>query len=250
MPLSAKASLPPDPPGHPEIFNIRQLAAYLMVSEKTIYRMIEKRQIPGVRVGSQWRFRRRDIEDWLSEQIRQVEYERKRDVADELATAEEMDIAPFLQPENLFLGVPAAPRDELLASIVRRATLDPHVDKDALAASIVKRESLCSTALLDDVAFPHPLSSDEFRFTTKRLVVATLDAPVDFGDAHGHRPSIVCVLLTRTPRGHLLALSRALKLFADPALQLRLRQSSTPAEALAHLSAFETRLGAPATATP
>src|SRR5512143_119769 len=103
MPLSAKpTSLPPDPPAAPEIFNIRQLAAYLMVSEKTIYRMIEKRQIPGVRVGSQWRFRRRDIEDWLSEQIRQVEYERKSGVAEELGASEVMDIAPFVQPENVW----------------------------------------------------------------------------------------------------------------------------------------------------
>ena len=47
-----------------DILTIKQLSDYLMVSEKTIYRMMEKRQIPAVRVGSQWRFRRRDIEAW------------------------------------------------------------------------------------------------------------------------------------------------------------------------------------------
>jgi excisionase family DNA binding protein len=231
--------------GAGEIFSIRQLAAYLMVSEKTLYRMVERRQIPGVRVGSQWRFRRSDIEAWLSEQVRQMEYERKSGVAEELGASEVMEIAPFLQAENVWLNLPVVPRDELLAAMVEGATLDPHVDKLQLAASIQKRENLCSTALLDAVAFPHPVAPEEFRFTRKRLLVATLERPIDFGDPHGHRPSIVCVLLARSLRGHLFALSRALKLFGDPRLAESLRAAASPADLVARLSAFE-RVLAPA----
>ena len=238
MPARTKAP-PPSVEAPGEIFNIRQLAAYLMVSEKTIYRMVEKRQVPGVRVGSQWRFRRSDIEAWLSEQVRQVEYERKSGVAEELGAAEAMDIAPFLQPENVWLNVPAVPRDELIASMVGGASLDPHVDKAQLAASILQRENVCSTALLDAVAFPHPVVPEDFRFTRKRLLVATLERPVDFGDPHAHRPSIVCILLARSLRGHLFALSRALKLFGDPRLVESLRAAESPADLVARLSDFE-----------
>lgn len=226
-----------------EILNTRQLAGYLMVSEKTIYRMVEKRQIPGVRVGSQWRFRRRDIEAWLSEQVRHVEYDRERTVVDALSAAEDIDIAPFVEPENIWVKVPTAPRDELIASIVGAASLDPHVDRAHLAASIVQRETVCSTALLDAVAFPHPVVPEEFRFSRKRLLIAILEEPADFGDPHGHRPSIVCIILARSLRGHLFALSRALKLFGDARLHARLIGSTTPMEVLAHISAYETHLG-------
>jgi PTS system nitrogen regulatory IIA component len=232
----------PDSPAAWEIFNIRQLAAYLMVSEKTIYRLMEKRQIPAIRVGSQWRFRRRDIEAWLSDQVRQVEYERKRTVVDELSAAEEIDIAPFVDPENVWVRVPAAPRDTLITSMIAAATLDPHVDKAQLAASVVSRENVCSTALLDDVAFPHPVVPEEFHFNKKRLLIATLEEAVDFGDPHGHRPWIVCVILTRSLRGHLFALSRALKLFSDAGLRERLRRSTSRSEVLGHLSAYEGHL--------
>jgi mannitol/fructose-specific phosphotransferase system IIA component (Ntr-type) len=174
-----------------------------------------------------------------------MEYERKSGVAEELGASEVMEIAPFLQAENVWLNLPVVPRDELLAAMVEGATLDPHVDKLQLAASIQKRENLCSTALLDAVAFPHPVAPEEFRFTRKRLLVATLERPIDFGDPHGHRPSIVCVLLARSLRGHLFALSRALKLFGDPRLAESLRAAASPADLVARLSAFE-RVLAPA----
>lgn len=39
---------------------------YLQVNLRTIYRLIKAGKIPAVRVGRQWRFRKRDIDAWLS----------------------------------------------------------------------------------------------------------------------------------------------------------------------------------------
>ena len=38
---------------------------YLQVNLRTIYRLIKAGRIPAVRVGRQWRFRKRDIDVWL-----------------------------------------------------------------------------------------------------------------------------------------------------------------------------------------
>jgi excisionase family DNA binding protein len=38
---------------------------YLQVNLRTIYRLIKAGKIPAVRVGRQWRFRKRDIDAWL-----------------------------------------------------------------------------------------------------------------------------------------------------------------------------------------
>jgi excisionase family DNA binding protein len=38
---------------------------YLQVNLRTVYRLIKAGRIPAVRVGRQWRFRKRDIDAWL-----------------------------------------------------------------------------------------------------------------------------------------------------------------------------------------
>lgn len=38
---------------------------YLQVNLRTVYRLIKAGKIPAVRVGRQWRFRKRDIDTWL-----------------------------------------------------------------------------------------------------------------------------------------------------------------------------------------
>lgn len=39
---------------------------YLQVNLRTIYRLIKRGRIPAVRVGRQWRFRKKDIDAWLN----------------------------------------------------------------------------------------------------------------------------------------------------------------------------------------
>jgi excisionase family DNA binding protein len=38
---------------------------YLHVNLRTVYRLLKAGQLPGVRVGRQWRFRRADVDAWL-----------------------------------------------------------------------------------------------------------------------------------------------------------------------------------------
>jgi excisionase family DNA binding protein len=45
-----------------------EVLAYLQVNLRTVYRLIKAGKIPAVRVGRQWRFRRRDIDAWLDSQ--------------------------------------------------------------------------------------------------------------------------------------------------------------------------------------
>lgn len=224
-----------------DILSIRQLSEYLMVSEKTIYRMLERNRLPAVRIGAQWRFRKRDIDAWLDEQVRRVEVEKAS--FEELEPAE-IDLHPLLAPENVWLDAPAAPRDELIRWMVDRATLDPGVDREALAASIRARENVCSTALVKGAAFPHPNEQSAFRFSKKRVLLAVAREPVDFHDPHGHRPRLVVVILARSVQGYLHAISRAVKLFGSASLVGRILKASSAAEVIAAIRDAEQRLGA------
>jgi len=48
-----------------ELMKLEEVADYLRVTEKTIYRLIDKQGIPAIRVGHQWRFDKADIDTWL-----------------------------------------------------------------------------------------------------------------------------------------------------------------------------------------
>jgi excisionase family DNA binding protein len=45
-----------------------EVLEYLQVNLRTVYRLIKAGKIPAVRVGRQWRFRKRDIDAWLDTQ--------------------------------------------------------------------------------------------------------------------------------------------------------------------------------------
>ncbi len=52
-----------------EIFlTTEEVLEYLQVNLRTVYRLIKAGKIPAVRVGRQWRFRKRDIDAWLDAQ--------------------------------------------------------------------------------------------------------------------------------------------------------------------------------------
>lgn len=52
----------------PKVLTVRELSEYLRVHPTTVYRLLRARQLPGFRVGSEWRFSIDMIERWRSEE--------------------------------------------------------------------------------------------------------------------------------------------------------------------------------------
>ena len=48
-----------------KLLTLNDLADYLSVSRRTVYRILKKGDLPGYRVGNHLRFRHSDIEKWL-----------------------------------------------------------------------------------------------------------------------------------------------------------------------------------------
>ncbi len=53
-----------------EIFTLDEVAKYLKVGKRTIYRLVAEKKIPAFKVGGAWRFTRADIDQWIREQAR------------------------------------------------------------------------------------------------------------------------------------------------------------------------------------
>ena len=64
-----------------EILTLQELSAWLKITERTLYGYAQKGIIPGIKIGSAWRFRKADIDAWLEEQRKLTESSRDRDKA-------------------------------------------------------------------------------------------------------------------------------------------------------------------------
>lgn len=48
-----------------EILTLKEVADFLKVTERTIYRLAAARKIPAFKVGGVWRFSRAEIDGWI-----------------------------------------------------------------------------------------------------------------------------------------------------------------------------------------
>jgi excisionase family DNA binding protein len=104
-----------------------EVLEYLQVNLRTVYRLIKAGKIPAVRVGRQWRFRKRDIDAWLDSQ-------RPRGGSRPApAGAPPKPAAPSARPRVLVVDDEASIRD-LLAKTLALAEYDVDVAPDGRSA--------------------------------------------------------------------------------------------------------------------
>jgi excisionase family DNA binding protein len=103
-----------------------EVLEYLQVNLRTVYRLIKAGKIPAVRVGRQWRFRKRDIDAWLDSQ-------RPRGGARAAAATPVRPAAGVTRPRVLVVDDEASIRD-LLAKTLALAEYDVDVAADGRSA--------------------------------------------------------------------------------------------------------------------
>ena len=128
------------------ILTIEEVAKYLRVSERTVYDWAQKGEIPSGKIGTVWRFKKTDIEQWVNDRLS----------AGRLGSQlKAVQMQAILSPERiLFLDYPAK-RDALLALAGNLAAAPQVKNSNELALEILKREELMSTAIGRGIAIPH-----------------------------------------------------------------------------------------------
>ena len=59
------------------LLTLREVAEYLRLKERTIYKWAEEGAIPASKLGSAWRFRKSDVDEWVEEH-KNVRREKRR----------------------------------------------------------------------------------------------------------------------------------------------------------------------------
>ncbi len=130
-----------------DILTIEEVAKYLRVSDRTVYDWAQKGEIPAGKIGTVWRFKKSEVENWVNERLSSGYGARKVDTA--------IEVNKILSPSRVVFINQSSKQDALteLAGVLATA---PQVKRaDELLNEILKREELMSTAIGRGIAIPH-----------------------------------------------------------------------------------------------
>ncbi|MFO7937947.1 MAG: PTS sugar transporter subunit IIA [Kiritimatiellia bacterium] len=169
-----------------EILTIEEVAAYLRVSERTIYDWAARDVIPGGKIGTSWRFRRGDIEQWVNERLGSEQQSSKKSG---------ITTSSVLTPERILI-LETKSKAETLKKLSELLTETPFIsNSDRLFADILDREELMSTGIGFGVAVPHVRVD-----YTSDLVMAMAvcrNGLCDYSTLDEDEIQIVCMLVAR-----------------------------------------------------
>ncbi len=223
------------------LLSIKQVAKYLGVSEKTVYRLVKKGEIPAIKVGNQWRFNQQEIDGWL------------RLERPEAYVAEHFDeflpesdspllIYSLLKKDGMFFGIPGKTREESLLNAIKVIKLDSQINRDELLSALIDRERLCSTGIGQAIALPHPRHPHEFKFTCSRMFLFFLENKVDFEAIDNLPVDKLFFIFARNIIEHLHILSALTRLFHEKEFRQLLETSINPWEVLENIKQIEGNL--------
>ena len=130
-----------------DILTIEEVAKYLRVSDRTVYDWAQKGEIPAGKIGTVWRFKKSEVENWVNERLSSSSNTKRTDAS--------VQVKNILSHDRLVFITQSAKRDALteLANVLADA---PQVKRgDELLSEILKREELMSTAVGRGIAIPH-----------------------------------------------------------------------------------------------
>jgi excisionase family DNA binding protein len=216
-----------------EILTIKQVARYLKVNERAIYKLAQEGAIPTVKIANQWRFRRSMIDGWLDLQMSShiVPHNGPRNGAEAPpGPSSDLKIADVLRPAAIQLDLTATTKAEALDEVASLLVNAFGVrDPAGLRQAVHHRERLCSTAIVEGVAFPHPRRNGN-RFTRElAIAVGRSTRGIDFRGMDGKPTHLVVMLCAPSDALHLQVIAKLGRLLNDTTLRQALAKASAPA---------------------
>jgi len=220
---------------------LRDAARLLQVSEKTLYRWIQKGVLPAYRIHDEYRFNRVELEEWA------VTHHRPLRAPVPAHPAVAAPASPPTPPPNLgaavqrggiYYRVGGRTRELVFESIVTLPGIPRHINTALLLEMLRTREQLASTAVGGGIAIPHPRNPLVLGVDEPTVLLCFLEHPVDFGALDGKRVHTVFLLLSPTVEAHLQTLARIAFVLQDAAFRKLLETQAASDAVLARLAAL------------
>ncbi len=222
------------------MIDLKEVSKILSLSEKTIYRLIAKNEIPTYKLGGSYRFDRVELLEWATS--------KKLPVSPKLfdETIDPSDAMPSLSEAisagGIHYRIAGIDKESVIRGIVDIIAPHGDADKEFLVSALMARENLGTTAIGDGIAIPHVRTPLIFHVDRPLVAICFLSNAIDFG-ALDHKPvDTLFTIITNSVRSHLHILSRLSFALHRPEVRKVIKSSSKPEDITRTLKGFETRI--------
>ena len=129
-----------------DILTIEEVARYLRVSDRTVYDWAQKGEIPAGKIGTVWRFKKSEVENWVNARLSSDSGKQSES---------QIQVRNILSPERVVFINHSSKHDALVQLSEVLATAPQVKNAAELTAEILKREELMSTGIGRGIAIPH-----------------------------------------------------------------------------------------------
>ena len=205
---------------------VKDIAELLKISEKTVYRWIQEKKLPGYRLSGQYRFNRAELLEWATANRIQVSHQIFEEPESRLETPPELSDA--LEAGGIFYRLAGGDKSSALRSVVEMMRLPEKVDREHLLQVLLAREALESTGIGEGIAIPHVRNPIVLHIPQPLVTLCFLEKPVDFEPVHA-----LFTLVSPTIKAHLHLLSRLTFSLRDDAFKSLIRREASRDEVFA-----------------
>jgi PTS system nitrogen regulatory IIA component len=219
---------------------VQDVAKFLKVSDKMVYKWIERNEIPVHRVDGTYRFNRSEILEWAHSRNRQVSTAiyRIEDIGRPLPT-----VAEAIEAGGILYGLAGSDKASVLKAMIGGLPLPGNFDRETLLQLVMARERLGSTAVGKGIAIPHVRKPIILGVSAPRITLCFLEHPIEFEAPDGLPVHTLFWMVSSTVRAHTHMLARLATLVRDPGFQSVLERRAPRDEILGEARRIEAGLG-------
>lgn len=206
------------------LLTLPELAAYLHLDEKTVYKLVSTGKLPSVGGDRQWQFRKKDVDVWLERELLGDE-EHFTEVPDGM----KLPLEDLLPDSAIIIDLKARTSVAVIEELAARAYANGWLtDKPWFVGQVVERESLASTAMEGGVAFLHTRAKDKGKIVRPFLVCGRSWEGIQFGAPDGRNTFLYFLMGLKYDKLHLPILGRLARALRNPQTIAKLRAMSSP----------------------
>ena len=219
------------------LMTLPDVARYLKVSEKTVFRLVQNGSLPAVKVSNQWRFLPETLDAWLRTQMQGTP---RPAVLPAAVSPRDIPLTRIIAPEHILPDVQPGDKrfvlEQLLAPLARDGLV---ADPEAYLRELLRREEIVSTAIGHGVACPHIRHPGALPAARTCAVIGRCPQGADFAALDGAPTYLFALPCTASEEQHLPLMARLLRLFRAPGMLDALQQARSAADLLRILVAAD-----------
>ncbi|MCA9394497.1 MAG: PTS sugar transporter subunit IIA [Candidatus Omnitrophica bacterium] len=221
-----------------KVLTTKEVAEYIKLNEKTVLKLAQYGELPGVKMGNQWRFHLTSIDQYLQKQLMDSSDE---DLDIVIKTKNRpLPLSRLVDHRLIDTNITARNKKQVLsqlAKIAHSAWITPSYE--SLFVALEERENMLSTGLGQGVAVPHPRTPHQSLFQEAHIIIARSPGRVDFDAPDGQKVGLFFLPCAPSEYVHIRLMAKIAKLLHMPGAMQQLKEAARKEDVMKVLLAYD-----------